>query len=147
MGTTLGDIRSGASRGVVGAMAMSGVRELTREAGFLRQSPPDQVAEGQLRGLFDAVPDRFRDAAIELAHWGFGAGAGAFFGAVPRRLRSRTWLGVAYGVAIYAAYDAGASRLLGVSRRKEPLSQRLALAADHVLFGLVVTDRSARTPA
>ncbi len=40
---------------------------------------------------------------IEAAHWAFGAGGGAAFGALPRDWRRRRWAGPVYGLVVWLA--------------------------------------------
>jgi hypothetical protein len=138
MTTRVAEIAGSATRGLVGAMAMSGVREFTRGLGLLAKPPPDEIADEGAPALFARVPREYRDAAIEVAHWGYGAGMGAVYGTAPRDLRRRTWFGVAYGLALWLAYDAGISRALGIRGPAPSAGQRLSIAGDHVLYGLVL---------
>ena len=108
-------------------MAMTGMRRMTTALGLVWRPPPERVLPGQ-------PPE-----AVELAHWLFGAAAGAIFAALVRpRLRAR-WAGPAYGVAIWAAFETVAAPLLQAARPEErSLVSRLAIAADHVLYGVVL---------
>lgn len=133
---------AGAWRGAVAAMAMSGVRELTISLGLVERPPPDEIAEEALPELLAAVPAAYRDAAVELAHWGYGAAMGAVFAGLPRRARRRAWSGPAYGLAVWALFETLAAPLLGLQPRTDrPLSERAAIALDHVLYGLVLAGR------
>jgi len=89
--------------------------------------------------LFDLVPPERRDEAIELAHWAFGGVAGALYGAlVPDRPRTR-WVGPAYGLAMWALFEAGLRPVLGIPRAQErKILTRVLIAADHALYGAVV---------
>jgi hypothetical protein len=134
-----------AVQGVVAAMAMTGLRRVTTGLGLLRQPPPDLVAEEGAPGLFGRVPAEHREVAIELAHWAFGAAAGAGFGLLPAAARRHGWAGPAYGVAVWLGFEAGAAPALGLAgQRRWGVSDRLALAADHVLYGLVIAGRPAK---
>jgi hypothetical protein len=129
-------------RGVIAAMAMTGMRRLTTRLGLVREVPPDEIFEDGLPELLANIPVERRDEAIELAHWAFGAAAGAAFALVPRRPREAGWAGPAYGLAIWALFEAVAAPLLRLRRARErPAAERAALAADHVLYGLIVAGR------
>jgi hypothetical protein len=83
-----------AGRGAVGAMAMTGMRVITTQLGLLEETPPQAIARQRTRGLRRLVrrpPRRQRTALIEASHWGFGAGAGAAFGALSPTVRRRLW--------------------------------------------------------
>ena len=84
-------------------------------------------------------------AAVELAHWGFGAAAAAGFGALPGAWRNRPWTGPLYGLAIWTGFEASAP-LLGLPHA-EPgrLRERAAIAADHALYGFIL-DETRRAP-
>jgi hypothetical protein len=92
----LGEMLHGAARGAVGAMAMTGMRVLTTELGLVEQTPPQAVGRQRARGaraLLRRAPRKQRRGLIEAAHWAFGAGGGAAFGALPGAMRRRPWGG------------------------------------------------------
>jgi hypothetical protein len=131
-----------AARGVVAAMAMSGLRKVTGGLGLLDESPPEAIAERHAGGLLARLHVD-RAVAIELAHWTYGAVGGALFGALPGVVRRHAWSGPAYGVASWLFYEAALAPLLGLAETTpKTVGGRLALAAAHVLYGTVV----ARTP-
>ena len=74
-----------AFRGIVAAMAMTGVRTLAQHLGVVREDPPARVARKQAKGLLRSVPRRRRDAVVEGIHWGMGAVFGLVFGMLPDR--------------------------------------------------------------
>ncbi len=117
-------------------MAMTGMRTVSVSAGLVHQAPPQQVA-GEAEG-----PAR---AGVELAHWAFGACGGAMFAALPASLRQRAWTGPGYGLMVMAAFEAAAP-LIGLPHHERAgVSDRLALAADHILYGFVL-DEMRRAP-
>ena len=126
-------------RGVVAAMAMTGLRSLTKGVGIVRLTPPEELGRhGAGAPLLRRVAPERRGAALELAHWAYGGlGAAAFALAPPRAHRSRA-AGVAYGLALWALFEALIAPVAGADRER-PVSERVALAADHVLYGLVLT--------
>jgi hypothetical protein len=83
----VGDVFSGAICGAVGAMAMTGMRVITTELGLVEQTPPQAVSRQRARALLRRAPRKQRRGMIEAAHWAFGAGGGAAFGALPRGWR------------------------------------------------------------
>jgi hypothetical protein len=131
-----------AARGAIAAMAMSGFRIATQRLGLVEETPPQAVAgQRKARGLLRRVPRKRRLAAVELLHWGVGAGAGAAFGLLPDDVRRAPWAGPVYGLAVLSGYTFGAAPLLGLSHsRKLRPQEHLALAADHVLYGLVLSE-------
>ncbi|MGI8558070.1 MAG: hypothetical protein ACR2ND_07145 [Solirubrobacteraceae bacterium] len=138
-----GDVLSGAAAGVVGAMAMTGMRVLTTELGLVEEPPPQAVSRQRARGLralLSRAPRQRRRGLVEVAHWTFGAGGGAAFGALPRELRRNPWAGPLYGLLVWLGFELGIAPVLGLSQVKRlRLVDRLALAADHLLYGLVLT--------
>ena len=134
-----GELGRGAARGTIAAMAMTGMRSLTTRLGLVRRTPPYEIAEHGVPRLLAAVPPERRDEAIELAHWAYGAGAGAAFGALPGSLRARTWTGPAYGIAIWALFELVVAPALRLPRTRERRwGDRVGTAADHLLYGAVL---------
>jgi hypothetical protein len=132
-----------AGRGIVGAMAQTGLRRVTTGFGLVRRPPPERIALEGVPALLARVPAAHRDEAIELAHWAYGAVAGAVYATLPEPLRHPRWAGPAYGISVWLLFEAVLGPvLLGLERtRTRPLSERLALAADHALYGAVVAKR------
>lgn len=128
-----------AARGVAAAMAMSVVRSFTTRVGLVALTPPERFADEGVPHLLRRIPPDRRDEAIELSHWLFGGVAGAAYTLLPERLRDDGRVGVAYGLAIWAGYEAVVAPLLAPRRTTpRPLRERVALAADHVLYGAVL---------
>lgn len=137
------DVLGSAARGVVAAMAMTGLRRLTKSLGLLGEAPPELVAREGVPGLLAQVPPGRREEAIELAHWAYGAAGGVAFGLLPAGLRRRSAAGPLYGIAIWLGFEAVVAPALGLSGPKRwGLSDRLAVVADHVLYGIVVAGRA-----
>jgi hypothetical protein len=143
VGFHLGDVLSGAACGAVGAMAMTGMRVITTELGLVEQTPPQAIGVQRARGirtLLRRAPRKQRRALLEAAHWTFGASGGAVFGALPRTVRRRPWAGPAYGLVLWLGFEVGIAPALGLSQAKRVrLVDRLALAADHVLYGFALS--------
>lgn len=134
----------GAARGAVGAMAMTGMRVMTTELGLLEQTPPQAISRQHARGLralLRRAPRRQRTGLVEVAHWAFGAGGGAAFGALPRAVHRRRWAGPIYGLVVWLGFEMGIAPALGLSQSKRlRLMDRLVLAADHLLYGVVLSE-------
>ena len=134
-------VARGVVRGVVAAMAMSGMRTVTTHLGLVEATPPQALAE-RARGLLLRIPAEQRPAAVELLHWAVGASAGAAFGLLPAERRRPPWAGPAWGLAVWLVFEAVVTPALGLRRaERRRVTERLALAADHVLYGLLVTPR------
>jgi len=132
-----------AARGAVGAMAMTGMRVITTQLGLLEETPPQAITRQRARGLralFRRAPRRQRTALVEALHWGFGAGAGAAFGALPASARRRFWAGPTYGLVVWLGFELGIAPALNLmqAKRLRPVD-RLALAGDHLLYGVVLS--------
>jgi hypothetical protein len=139
----VGDVLSGFAWGMVGAMAMTGMRVMTTELGLVEETPPQALSRQRARGvraLLRRAPRKQRRGLVEAAHWAFGAGGGATFGALPRTIRHHPWAGPVYGLVVWLGFELGIAPALGLSQAKHlrPVD-RLALAADHLLYGLVLS--------
>jgi hypothetical protein len=140
-----GEIAHASMRGAIAAMAMTGMRAFTVDMGIVEQTPPEAVLKKRARGLIRQVPRNRRRAAIELAHWAYGAAGGTAFRLLPDSLRLKAWAGPAYGLAVWLGFELGIAPALGLTQAtKLRLQERAALAADHVLYGLVLTETRAR---
>ena len=132
----------GGALGLVAAMAMTGMRTMSTSLGLLERTPPEEVVTEEAPRLLGAVPPGRRRAVIELAHWAFGTGAGAVFGALPSRVRHHRAAGPAYGVAIWLSFATVMAPSLGLRvANRRPLSSNLMLLADHLLYGVIVGGR------
>lgn len=132
----MNEVAHGAMRGAIASMAMTGMRVLTVSLGLVQQAPPQQIA-GESQGT--------RRAVVEVAHWAFGAAAAAGFGALPASWRKRPWSGPVYGLAIWTGFETTAP-LLGLPHAEGPrIGERLAMAADHALYGFIL-DETRRAP-
>jgi hypothetical protein len=134
-----------AFRGVVGAMAMSGVRTLAQHAGLIREDPPARVARKQAKGLLRSVPRKRRGVVVELIHWGMGATFGLVFGLLPERIRMKPWAGPVYGFLVWLGFDTVVAPALGLKQRRWPHgAERAVFLVDHLLFGLILSELRAR---
>ena len=141
----MNEVIHAAGRGAVAAMAMTGMRAFTVNTGIVEQSPPKAILKQKARGVMLLVPRKKRRAVIEVFHWGYGAGGGAAFALLPDEMRRRRWAGPVYGLAIWLSFELGIAPVLGLSQAKKlrPMD-RAGLAADHLLYGLVLGEMRAR---
>lgn len=123
-------------RGVVGAMAMSGVRVFAKHAGLVREDPPQRLVRKKA--------GRRSRVIGELVHWGMGGAFGAVFGMLPDEVRRRPWSGPVYGVVVWIGFDAVAAPLLGLERNWPKGRERAVFIADHALYGLVLSELRSR---
>ena len=139
MALNLKAVRSGAGSGVAAAMAMSGMRLLTTELGLVEEVPPRAIMRQKTPVVFGILPTEHHQAAVEIAHWAYGGVGGGAFGLMPRRLRRHRWAGPAYGLFVWAVFEALLAPALGLeqARRARPV-ERLMFALDHVFYGLLV---------
>lgn len=129
----------GAARGVAGAMAMSGMRQVEVGMGFVQRTPPEAVLAEGVPSLLESVPPERRKAAIELAHWGYGATAGTVFALLPRRVRRWRLTGPVFGVVVWSAYELAVAPALGLAHaHKHRPRERWAFLLDHVVFGFMI---------
>jgi hypothetical protein len=139
------EVLHAAGRGAVAAMAMSGMRALTVSLGIVEQTPPQAIVKQKARGLIALVPRKRRRAAVELFHWSYGAGGGVAFALLPDGVRRKPWAGPVYGLAVWFAFELGLAPLLGLKQAKKPRPvDRAGLAADHLLYGLVLNEGRAQ---
>ena len=80
-------------RGVVGAMAMTGMRVFALHAGLIREDPPSRLTRKQARGLVERVPRKRRRVVVELVHWAMGGVFGIVFGLLPERHPAQALVG------------------------------------------------------
>ena len=139
------EVAHGSLRGAIAAAAMTGMRAITVDLGLVEQTPPQAIARQRAHGLLRRIPRKRRRAAIEIAHWSYGAAGGAAFAALPETVRRRAWAGPAYGLLVWLGFELCLAPLLGLrqARRQRPV-ERAALAADHLLYGLVLSEVRAR---
>lgn len=140
-------LRAGA-RGLVAAMAMTGMRTVTANTALVHRTPPEAIVERHAPAPARRMTPEHRAVLTEAAHWGYGAVGGACYGLLSPRLRGTRTSGVLYGLLVWLGFEVVLAPLLGLHReRSGPLRGRLTVAADHVLYGLVVSGRLAPEPA
>lgn len=134
------------ARGLAGAMAMTGMRQVTGNLGLVDTAPPEaMVGEAAPDSLRRLKPET-RTALTELAHWTYGAVGGLGFGLLPRRVRQQPWAGPLYGLGVWFAFEAGIAPALGLGAPHGKVVGRIAVMADHLLYGVVVGGRLAQEP-
>ncbi len=140
-----GELAHAGVRGVVAAMAMTGMRAFTQDLDLVQETPPKAIFKQRAAGLRRRVPRNRRRAVVEVAHWGYGAAGGVAFGLLPDGLRRRQWAGPLYGLAVWLAFELGVAPALGLTQARElRINERLALAADHALYGFVLSETRRR---
>jgi uncharacterized membrane protein YagU involved in acid resistance len=123
-------------RGVVGALAMTGVREFAKHAGLVREDPPQRLTRKKA--------GRRSRIIAQLVHLAMGGAFGAVYGLLPEPVRMKPWSGPVYGVLVWIGFDAVAAPLLGIERNWPKGKERAVFVADHALFGLVLSELRAR---
>ena len=124
-------------RGVIGAMAMTGLRVLAQHAGLIREDPPSRLVRKQ--------KGRRPRWVVELVHWSMGGLFGIGFGLLPEEVRRRRWAGPVYGLLVWMGFDAVVAPALGLTERDWPKGrERTVFVADHLLFGFVLSEMRAR---
>ena len=142
---TVSEVGLAGARGAVAAMAMTGMRVLTKELGLVQEEPPRAILRQRARGVMRTVPRRQRRAVRELAHWGYGAVGGVGYGILPDDVRRARWSGPAYGLVLWLGFELGVAPVLGLSQAKHPRPvERVAFAADHLLYGFVLSETRSR---
>jgi hypothetical protein len=138
----LSEVAHGTVRGALGAMAMTGVRSVTVSLGLVDEPPPSSIAGRARTRVWRLRGHRqpHRSVRAEMLHWGVGAVAGAGYALLPGALRRRDWSGPAYGIAILGAFEAVGAPVLGLQRPGGRIPERAALAADHLVYGLVLSE-------
>lgn len=142
------DVAHGALCGAIAAMTMTGMRAFTVNAGIVNQPPPQAILRQKVPGIGRFGVGRKRRRMLEeLFHWGYGAGGGAAFAVLPERIRGRAWAGPVYGLAIWLGFEAVIAPALGLKQARQlRLLERGALAADHLLYGFVLSETRRRDP-
>jgi uncharacterized membrane protein YagU involved in acid resistance len=124
-------------RGVIGAMAMTGVRVFAVHAGLIREDPPSRLVRKR-----KGRQGRWK---VELVHWAMGGVFGIVFGLLPESIRRRAWSGPVYGLLVWMGFDAVIAPALGLTERDWPKGrERAVFIADHLLFGFVLNEMRER---
>ena len=131
----------GAVAGVAATAVMTGVRMAADRVGIHERRPAHSVIVRRLRGVTGRKPwGHEAETTATIAHYAFGAAAGAAYAVVaPRRARVRG-LGILYSVAIWLVSYFGVLpwlRLMPCPER-DATGRQVVLAVDHVVYGLVL---------
>ncbi|MGH3664764.1 MAG: hypothetical protein ACRDU8_01510 [Egibacteraceae bacterium] len=124
---------------------MSALRQVTTGLGLVEQTPPDAILKQRAFAPLIRVPRlayflaQRQVAVVELAHWAYGAGAGAAFALLPRSVLRKDWAGAAYGLATWLLFELSVAPVLGLDQATKirPV-ERLMFAGDHVLYGVIL---------
>jgi hypothetical protein len=129
-----------AAGGLVASMVMSGMRQLTTGLGLVRQTPPEAVLKQGAPSVLAKFSRQRRRALIELAHWLYGTAGGLAYTLIPRGLRRHPLTGPTYGLILWLVFDKGVAPLLQLPHVERPSTvERLALLADHLVYGGIVS--------
>jgi uncharacterized membrane protein YagU involved in acid resistance len=124
-------------RGVIGAMAMTGLRVFALHLGLIREDPPSRLVRKQ--------KGRRPRWTVELVHWAMGGVFGIVFGLLPENIRRRAWFGPVYGLLVWMGFDTFAAPALGLKERDWPKGrERLVFIGDHLLYGFVLNEMRER---
>lgn len=100
--------------------------------------PPEEVLSERIAG--HPLGEEAKVAAAEAIHWGFGAAAGAFYGALAEFYPAATSKeGANFGLVLMSLTHSGALPAMGLEAPPEQQSRReqTSEAATHVLYGVV----------
>lgn len=133
-------ILKGALAGLIGGLAGAGAKMLAEQIIPPRRdgqtAPPVKLAE-QMAG--HALPEDQQQAAKHGIHWGFGALAGAVYGAAVEVEPSLgAWKGAAFGVTLNKYTHEMVLPKLGLSRPKEEQTtqERISEWVTHAVYGI-----------
>jgi len=133
-------------RGLLAAMAMTGARTVSAGIAGKEKSPPEAIVARHEPRILKRQPEHRRSAITELIHWAYGSGGGVMFGLLPAVVRRHPFSGPAYGLLFWLGYQVAIAPLLDVERTQERrVLWPTLVAADHVLYGVVVAGRSRST--
>ncbi|MFC6578008.1 DUF6789 family protein [Planomonospora parontospora] len=126
----------GAAGGVLATAVMSVVMVAGEKAGLMGDQPPKRIVRAALPG------HRHRSKPGEgvlgaIAHFGFGAGAGAVYGLLSRGRRIAPPLGVVYALGIWVGSYAGWVPRLGIlpSIPRDRPGRPLVMGTAHAVYG------------
>lgn len=128
-------------------MAMTGVRRVTTSMRAVGAPPPEAIIERHAPKNLLGLRREHREMVTELAHWAYGTFGGVVFALLPLHLRTRGWIGPAYGLGIWLVFELGLAPALGLQYGEQRrFVGRTVIALDHTLYGIVVAGRLAPAP-
>jgi hypothetical protein len=137
----------GAAVGALATGVMSALMLAARKLGITGELPPEKITSKALRSRRIRPSARQQDALATSLHFAFGAGAGAAFGVVARRVPVPSVpLGMAYGTAIWGISYMGWVPALGMMRRadRDRRGRQAVVLAGHLVFGATLGLLAAR---
>jgi putative membrane protein len=133
-------ILKGALAGLIGGLAGAGAKMLAEKMLPPRvqgQIPPSIVLAEQVAG--HSLPSGQQQAALHTIHWGFGAAAGAAYGALVEYEPSLgAWKGAAFGLTLNKLTHESVLPRMGLARPKEeqPAQERISEWVTHAVYGI-----------
>jgi putative membrane protein len=133
-------IAKGALAGLIGGLAGAGAKALAEQMLPPRvqgQTPPPIVLAEQVAG--HPLPSSQQQIAIQTIHWGFGAAAGAIYGALVEVEPSlAAWRGAAFGLALNRLTHESILPRMGLSAPKDaqPAQERISEWVTHAVYGI-----------
>jgi putative membrane protein len=133
-------IVKGAIAGLIGGLAGAGAKMLAEKIFPPRvegQTPPPVALAEQVTGR--SLPEDRKKAAMQGIHWGFGAVAGAVYGAAVEIEPSLgAWKGAAFGVTLNRLTHESLLPKLGLSKpkNKQPTQERISEWVSHAVYGI-----------
>jgi hypothetical protein len=126
----------GTAGGVLATAVMSVVMVAGEKAGLMGDQPPKRIVRAALPGHRHR-PKPGEGVLGAIAHFGFGAGAGALYGLLSRGRRVPPPLGVAYALGIWVGSYAGWVPRLGIlpSIPHDRPGRPLVMGTAHVVYG------------
>jgi hypothetical protein len=128
----------GATAGTFATALMSLLMLGARKLGITGGLPPEKITSRLLNRAGVARTAKQQDAMATLLHFGFGAGAGAAFGVVAKRVPVPSIpLGMAYGTAIWGVSYMGWVPMLGLMppAHRDRRGRQVVMLAGHLVFG------------
>ena len=133
-------ILKGALAGLIGGLAGAGAKILAEQIFPPRvqgqAAPPVLLAE-QVAG--HSLPQAQQQVAQQGIHWGFGAAAGAVYGALVEVEPSfGAWRGAAFGLTVNKLTHESLLPRMGLARPKEeqPAQERISEWVTHAVYGI-----------
>jgi len=133
-------ITKGALAGLIGGLAGAGAKALAEQMLPPRvqgQTPPPIVLAEQFAG--HPLPPTQQQIAVQTIHWGFGAAAGAIYGALAEVEPSlAAWRGAAFGLALNRLTHESILPRMGLSAPKDaqPAQERISEWVTHAVYGI-----------